>query len=178
MNSIGRIVGSPALIIAMLTVPAALVGTAIADSSGKATTSVSALKVSREALRTAKRALAVAEATSKQQGLKGDIGAPGSKGDKGDPGAPGVSGWQRIQGQTAGGSPHEQEVTVVCPPGKRILGGGATIYIGSASGGFGNVALESSGPVSDTEWYARAHEHDETGVSWIVRVSVICGNVT
>ena len=83
-------------------------------------------------------------------GPRGPAGAPGPKGDTGAPGAtgaagaPGVSGWQRVEnasGVVNGNS--FTDVTISCPAGKRVLGGGAY-----APG----LTLASSYPGSDTSW--------------------------
>jgi hypothetical protein len=78
------------------------------------------------------------------RGPKGDTGAPGATGDQGVAGTPGVSGWQRVQNATGvvnGNS--STDVAISCPPGKRVLGGGAC-----APG----LTLVSSYPGSDTSW--------------------------
>ncbi len=77
-------------------------------------------------------------------GPKGDTGAPGARGDQGVAGAPGVSGWERVQDTTGVVNGNRStEVTIPCPSGKRVLGGGAY-----APG----LTLMSSYPGNDTSW--------------------------
>lgn len=60
------------------------------------------------------------------EGPKGDPGDKGDKGDKGDTGntgAPGVSGWQLVTA-TCENATSTCTLDVVCPTGKKVLGGG------------------------------------------------------
>jgi hypothetical protein len=95
---------SPALVIAILALIAALVGSAVADSGPKANTSASVAKTVKQAqkkaataLRKAKRVLRIARKTSKRQGPAGNpgsqgaIGDSGSRGEKGDTGPAGTA---------------------------------------------------------------------------------------
>ena len=114
-------------------------------------------------------------------GPKGDAGAPGIagamgatgpaglKGDKGDQGLPGLSGVQIAYNASispAGGN----NVNVICPFGKKIVGGGqeaSTGYDGTTVTGF---------PNSDHSWFARGL-NPNAGVSWTLKVYAICANV-
>jgi hypothetical protein len=69
-------------------------------------------------------------------GPTGPMGQQGEKGDTGDDGADGVSGWVQVQGYliVPSGPNHEYSVLAVCPPGKRVLGGGYGLGLGSHEG--------------------------------------------
>jgi hypothetical protein len=173
MNRIRRTMRPPTVAVASLVVAAALVGTAIADPTQQATSSMSVRKISTKALRKASKALKIAKVTSKQPGPKGDPGVQGQKGDPGPQGLAGVSGWERVTEETARDSTNVKELTVSCPAGKRVLDGGAII-----TGAGTSVALSSSAPFSDSTWLAEAHEHTATTETWKLTVVAICGNVT
>jgi hypothetical protein len=84
-------------------------------------------------------------------GAPGPAGMPGPKGDKGPTGAAGQSGWTTVS--TTGLVFREDDVTVDCPPGTRVLSGGTDgkgiQVIGSApsagDGGWTIDALNVSG---------------------------------
>lgn len=83
-----------------------------------------------------------------------------------------VADYDRIQDQTEHDSLNPKGLTVQCPEGTSVLGGGANAQspIGS------NVALTSSTP-DGNGWYARAYEVEPTNLSWHLTVQVMCGNV-
>jgi len=118
---------------------------------------------------------------SKLRGPKGATGAKGDAGATGAPGAagaPGVSGWQ-IVSASATASEEFAEEEVLCPAGKRILGGGALIEGEGAEEALSAVALDGSGPrEGGTGWLAGAHEHAAPGEGWTLRVWAICANVS
>lgn len=123
------------------------------------------------------------------QGEKGETGAqggPGVKGDKGDTGATGAIGPQGVQGPT-GLSGYEQVVgggstaqagqttrlTVTCPAGKNVLGGG---YSNPDAKGTSNTVLASF-PASATTWEVQIFNASGSS-SFSVRPFAICATVT
>lgn len=101
----------------------------------------------------------------------------GPPGPKGDPGAPGVSGLQRVEAVTTVNSDAYKSVSAVCPDGKKVLGGGATLHLANPSQ---PVALEGSQPSivgSDDAWLAWAREKETTTGNWWLRSYAICANV-
>jgi hypothetical protein len=98
----------------------------------------------------------------------------GATGPQGIPGTPGISGLQLVDKESAPSSENEQELTLECPGGKKLLGGGAE------AGGKGllSVALDASKPEQDgTTWFAAAHEHTATAETWFLRIRIICASV-
>jgi len=113
------------------------------------------------------------------KGDKGDTGAPGSPGAtgaagpaglKGDQGLPGLSGVQiAFNANTVPQAGNA--VSVVCPSGKKVVGGGqksSTGYDGTTITGF---------PDTDHSWFARG-TNPNAGVSWTLTAYVICANVS
>lgn len=119
-------------------------------------------------------------------GPKGDPGAPGAQGimgpagpqglqgapgPTGPQGPPGVSGYQIVTAETPNDSTSPKGATVLCPTGKRAVGGGAEV---------GNpqppqVALQGTVPLaSGTGWQGFAAETSATTANWTVRVWVVC----
>ena len=113
------------------------------------------------------------------KGDKGDTGAPGSPGAtgatgpaglKGDQGLPGLSGVQiAFNANTVPQAGNA--VSVVCPSGKKVVGGGqksSTGYDGTTITGF---------PDTDHSWFARG-TNPNAGVSWTLTAYIICANVS
>jgi hypothetical protein len=102
----------------------------------------------------------------------------GAKGATGAPGAPGVSGWQIVTA-TAKEVGGDAEEGVLCPAGKRPLGGGAVVE--GAEGGevaVNSVAIDGNAPFKEgTGWIAGAHEVSPNPEEWSLRVFAICGSV-
>jgi hypothetical protein len=118
-------------------------------------------------------------------GAKGDTGPQGLqglKGDKGDPGISTLSGYEIVSEQTTFDSSSFKSIQVSCPPGKRVLGGGATVFPSLADPNRDNapvVVRESlpDSPNSATAWYASAIEIGSYNFEWWLGVRVICANV-
>jgi Collagen triple helix repeat (20 copies) len=103
------------------------------------------------------------------QGPKGDTGAPGQQGTKGDPGFAG----RELVTQVGGESSGDKFTFATCPVGKVAVGGGARIFGPNGSFAPSAVALDFS-DVTDTGWFARAHEVVPTDASWHLEVTAIC----
>ncbi len=104
-------------------------------------------------------------------GPKGDTGATGPKGDKGDPG---VSGYQIVstalftQNVAANGT---TTLSVVCPTGKRVFGGGF-----EASTGVALHPVSSYPPTTDT-WRVTLRLSQDAPATIVFRVYAVCGSV-
>jgi hypothetical protein len=133
-------------------------------------------------------------------GPKGDTGAPGAQGSAGGPGpqgnpgpqgapgaqgpagAPGISGYEIVSDETAFDSSAAKVIGVLCPTGKRALGGGADIFpsLGDQNRATAPVVLTSSF-VADYEgdgWVGQASEIGTYNFEWSLTVYAICTNVT
>jgi len=111
------------------------------------------------------------------QGPKGD---KGEKGDTGNPGPPGVRGVERVDfSSSADAGPLEKKAFAQCPTGKKVISGGAKIFI--AGDATLPVMLKASFP-SDTldGWAATAAATPTDGtntVKWFVTAFAICAGV-
>jgi hypothetical protein len=177
MTGLKRVGGSPAIVVAVLALTAAAVGTALADSGPTARPSA---KVDK-ALKVAKKALRIARAADKEVGPAGPKGDDGAKGDKGDPGATDVVFMQQSGGSVAADSSDDQVVN--CPSGTVATGGGVRLSSANADdlSDFHitrNSAETTVNGEAPTSWRGDVYNHDENGdndsVSWIV--SVICAS--
>jgi hypothetical protein len=176
---------SPALIVASLALLVALGGTSYAAVLQVPRNSVGTLQLQRNAVKAAKIApnvvrtghvldgtLLVADFKAGQipQGPKGDKGDRGAPGPKGDPG---LSGLQTVTQTTAFDSTTVKVIQVLCPAGKKAVGGGGfTNFTGDLP-----VALSRANPAGES-WVARAVEFAPTAGSWSLSVSVICATVS
>jgi hypothetical protein len=92
----------------------------------------------------------------------------------GTPGAPGVSGLQRVDAVTDTSSSGSRAVSVNCPSGKRVIGGGARV----TGGGANRVSIAESFPDSDgSKWNARANEVVATSATWALQAYALCATV-
>ena len=182
---------TPALVVACLALLVSLGGTSYATVLNVPRNSVGTPHLKRNAVRPAKLApnavrtahvlngsLLAADFKAGQlpAGAKGD---KGDKGDKGEPGPVGISGYERIELISAQNSDGLKFLSVPCPAGKRVLGGGA-----HTDGGPGTttplvVALTASNPApgNNTTWHAAGREVVATGSSWRLRAHVICATI-
>jgi Collagen triple helix repeat (20 copies) len=105
-------------------------------------------------------------------GFKGQPGVQGAKGDKGNPGTVGLSDYQRV---TSAWTPIAQgaEVTVfvICPNGKRALGGG------TETSPIDDLDIIYSGAFSDSSWAVRVANDGNLGSGGNVRVWAVCAYV-
>jgi hypothetical protein len=117
------------------------------------------------------------------------VGPAGEKGDKGDtgaPGPPGVAGLQTVALASLSNSISPKEAAVLCPAGKRVIAGGASILGGDVSSGPSDlataVALKSSRPLTlpnGEAWTARAEEiAPGFDGNWSLTIYAICATVS
>jgi len=118
-------------------------------------------------------------------GVQGEAGPPGAVGEigpqgpQGETGLQGLGGASRVSGievvtlQGISDSTSFKSETVLCPSGKRALGGG-----GSLHGFVGGIALNSSRPDGDppTGWRVQAIEITSAAGNWGISAWVICAN--
>ena len=124
------------------------------------------------------------------KGAKGDKGQKGDKGDKGATGATGVSGYEVVNQtfkevfiENSGGMRGLSEVkTVVCPAGKRVIGGGTNLGTNpSQNGQQRSVSVSMSAPNgTGTGWSAQLfnNETSGSGTSIDLQVYAICAAVS
>jgi hypothetical protein len=178
---------SPAMIVACLGLAIALGGTSYATVLNVPRNSVGTVNLKNGAVTTAKmRSSAVttgklrtgAVTSSKVRNgtlllvdfKPGQIegGAPGA------PGTPGVSGLQRIDAVSGSSSTASRTVSVTCPTGKRVIGGGARV----TGTGANRVSIVENFPDSDgVKWNARAAEVVGTAATWELQAYALCANV-
>jgi hypothetical protein len=97
----------------------------------------------------------------------------GAKGDKGDPGAPGLSELQVVNLTSASNSNETKSVTVGCPAGKTLIGGGGAVSFTPGT----DVALLQSRP-GNNEWVAVGGEIVATASNWVVQAWAICAKTS
>jgi hypothetical protein len=112
-------------------------------------------------------------------------GPPGPSGDAGAPGPAGISGLQTVTLASLNNSVSPKEAAVLCPAGKNVIAGGASITGGSVTSGptdlAATVALKSSRPLTlsaGDAWTARAEEiAPGFDGNWSLTIYAICANV-
>jgi hypothetical protein len=118
------------------------------------------------------------------KGDPGDPGAPGMKGDPGDPGAPGdpgppgVSGLERVSISSHSNSDRHKHAFAPCPTGKKVVGGGAQVFIANDPAADAPIGIMTSFPSAMLDgWAASAQEMVDTDVDWFVTAYALCANV-
>jgi hypothetical protein len=127
------------------------------------------------------------QTTSEQPGPRIELGVPwgilslrGAQGPQGVSGAPGISGYEVVSVDSAFDSTAAKDVFVLCPAGKRIIGGGAEIFpsLADPNRATAPVVLTLSTPVSSPdEWIAHAVEIGSYTFGWRLTGTAICANV-
>jgi hypothetical protein len=113
-----------------------------------------------------------------EQGPKGDTGAQGPQGLPGPQGVVGISGYEIVTVETVPDSSVHTDVDVLCPAGKRVLGGGGRLLTGTAGvNGGPPVIIRASEPFGDAGWTITAEEIAPYTGSWWVRAFAVCANV-
>jgi len=111
-------------------------------------------------------------------GPPGPQGPPGPRGPAGPQGEPGVSDVEVVFGASEADSTPIKSVTVECPPGKVVLGGGGDINLATDS-----VAIFAEAPESTeigappTRWSSGAYEVVPTDEIWSLEVRAVCATV-
>jgi hypothetical protein len=115
----------------------------------------------------------------------GPPGPPGDTGATGAPGPPGISGRETVTLASINNSVSPKEAALLCPAGKRVIGGGGSITGGSVASGASDlaatVALKSSRPLTiagGDAWTGRAEEISPGFEgNWSLTIYAICANI-
>lgn len=90
--------------------------------------------------------------------------------------AAGVRGLERVDFSSAADSTSPKKAFAKCPSGKKVIAGGAEIFIARAS--TGPVALKASFPSDALDgWAATAEEMAATDAKWFVTAFALCAAV-
>jgi hypothetical protein len=111
-------------------------------------------------------------------GTQGPKGDKGETGDTGNPGPPGMHGLERVDfSSSADSGPLEKKAFAQCPHGKKVISGGAQIFIaGSATL---PVALKASFPSEALDGWAATAELTATTdatTKWFLTAFAICAS--
>jgi hypothetical protein len=171
---------SPALVVASLALLVALTGTSFAAVT-LAKNSVGSVQLRQGAVTSPKvkdGSLGVVDlsltARRTLKGNSGPAGPKGDKGDKGDPGPVGVGGLETVGASSVFDSAPEKSLTVSCPPGKRLVGGGAGAWGRAMIFVPAGLVLTANHPLDDRTWLGVARELQPTDAEWFLRVNAIC----
>lgn len=180
---------SPGMVVACVALGVALGGTSVAavtqlvprNSVGTVqlkNNAVSTAKLRNQAVTGAKIRSNTITSSDVRNGslIRADF-APGQLAENvptGEPGQPGISGLQRVAGTTAMSSVNSKSVTVSCPSGKRVVGGGAR----AAGSGSNRISVVESYPdANESKWNARATEVVSTTATWELEAYALCAIV-
>jgi hypothetical protein len=115
------------------------------------------------------------------QGPQGDKGDKGDTGAQGAQGAAGISGYEVVSDVSAFDSTPYKRWSVLCPAGKKAIGGGAEVFpsLADPNRDTAPVVLRASTPSSGggEGWYASGAETAAYTYDWDLTVYVICANV-
>jgi len=104
------------------------------------------------------------------------VGTVGPPGDRGPAGAAGVSGLVLQAQETAGDGSTPKVAKAVCPGGKKVLGGGATLSTNTANA---PVVIQDSYPLEDgSGWFAAASRTGTFTQSWALKAWAVCATVS
>jgi hypothetical protein len=165
---------SPALVISCLALTFALGGTGYATVLQVPKNSVGTLQLKNSAVTSAKvknRSLLRADFASGQlpAGPRGPAGPAGPTGPAGPAGPAGLSGAERVDATSPSNSTTTRTMTVACPTGKRLLGGGVRLNPVLAQ-----LAVQQSFPDNDNVYRASVREITATGLNWSITVFAVC----
>jgi hypothetical protein len=171
---------SPALVVASLALLVALTGTSYAAVS-LAKNSVGTAQLKPGAVTSPKvkdASLGVADlAPAARLALKGQAGPQGPagpKGDAGDRGPAGIVGLETVGASSNFDSSPERKLTVSCPTGKKIVGGGGGAWGRAMISIPAGVALTANHPLDDNTWLVAAREVNATDTEWFLRATLVC----
>jgi len=101
-------------------------------------------------------------------------GSQGAKGDRGEQGEPGATGYESVEAGTGSTSVSPKVMTVVCPPGKKLVGGGGGAWGRAMVHPSTAVALTANDPVDERTWVVAAQELEPTDEPWMLRARAFC----
>jgi hypothetical protein len=162
---------SPALVISCLALTLALGGTGYATVLQVPKNSVGTPQLKNAAVTSAKvknRSLLRADFASGQlpAGPRGPVGPTGPAGPAGPAG---LSGAERVEATSPSNSTTTRTMTVTCPTGKRLFGGGVRLNPVLAQ-----LAVQQSFPDNDNVYRASVREVTATALNWSVTVFAVC----
>jgi hypothetical protein len=171
---------SPAMVLAASALLVALGGTSIAAVSQVPRASVGAPQLKANAVTGAKIANnTITSIDVRNRSLRRiDFGSgqlpAGPAGPAGPQGAPGLAAREQVSAESPLSSASPKNVTVTCPTGKKVVGGGVEL----SGAGRARVTVTENTPMGDNGWEAEAFEAVATGQTWKVVVHAICANVS
>jgi hypothetical protein len=165
---------SPALVISCLALTLALGGTGYATVLQVPKNSVGTPQLKNSAVTTIKvknRSLLRADFASGQlpAGPRGPVGPVGPTGPAGPAGPAGLSGAERVDATSPSNSTTTRTMTVACPTGKRLLGGGVRLNPALAQ-----LVVQQSFPDNDNVYRASVREVTATALNWSITVFAVC----
>lgn len=167
---------SPALVLAATALLVALGGTSIAAVSQIPRASVGTPQLRDNAVTSAKiRSSTITSADVRNNSLlradfrRGQLPA----GPAGPQGPAGLSGREQVSAESPQTSAAPKNVTVTCPTGKVVIGGGVEL----SGPGRARVTVTENKPSGDNAWEAEAFEAVATPAAWKVVVHALCANV-
>ena len=170
---------SPAMVLAATALLVALGGTSLAAVSQIPRASVGAPQLKRNAVTGAKIANStITSIDVRNRSLRrvdfgrGQLPA-GPVGAQGPQGPPGLAAREQVSAESPLSSAAPKNVTVTCPTGKKVIGGGVEL----SGAGRARVTVTENTPSGDNGWEAEAFEAVATGQTWKVVVHAICANV-
>ena len=175
MSRIKRGRPSPAILVAVIALVAALAGTALAGSGPSATTAVNLKKVEKTANKAKKKAKKANKAAkAAQSDADSAQSSANSAQSTANTAARNISYHPETTVSDSSTDPKFRDVS--CPGGKKVIGGGAAIIASEV--GVTEVALIRNEPSPDgNSWEGRAREINAEDTAWALRVTAICANV-
>ena len=169
---------SPALVIACLALAVALGGTSYAAALALPKNSVGPAQLKSSAVTTKKLAPNAVTSAKVLNGslVKADFragslpaGPTGPAGPAGPAGPSGLSGLERVDATSPANSVTTRAMTVPCPTGKRLLGGGVRL-----NPVLPQLAVQQSFPDDDNTYRASVREVTATASNWSLTVYAVC----
>ena len=97
----------------------------------------------------------------------------GPTGPQGPVGPPGIGAREQVASETPLTATGPKNLTVTCPTGKKVLGGGVEI----SGAGRNRVTVVENKPSGDNAWEGEAFEAVATSATWKLVVHAICATV-